>query len=123
MIGDKADACIIRGPKLLPPSLRRKMNQFNELHSEEPNWPPREWNIQTTEVQLKSRICPPKTSCVVSDIKGRLNHYTIDNGDFEVHPLDFPVEFKSEYIPYQYTTTIKSIDDDEMDRILKFFHL
>ena len=28
----KDDACIIRGPKFLPPSLRRNMNQFNDLH-------------------------------------------------------------------------------------------
>ena len=35
-IGHKADACIIRGPKFLPPSLRRNMNQFNELHVDEP---------------------------------------------------------------------------------------
>ena len=40
-IGYKADACIIRGPKFLPPSLRRKMNQFNALHGDEPTEPPR----------------------------------------------------------------------------------
>ena len=34
IIGHKADACIIRGPKFLPPSLKRKMNQFNALHGE-----------------------------------------------------------------------------------------
>ena len=33
-IGHKADACIIRGPKLLPPSLRIKMNKFNALHGD-----------------------------------------------------------------------------------------
>ena len=31
-IGDKAHACIIRGPEKLPSSLRRKMNQLNSLH-------------------------------------------------------------------------------------------
>ena len=41
-IGHKADACIIRGPKFLPPSLRIKMNQFNALHGDEPKEPPRE---------------------------------------------------------------------------------
>ena len=35
-IGHKDDACIIRGPRFLPPSLRRKMNQFNALHGDEP---------------------------------------------------------------------------------------
>ena len=32
----KSDSCIIRGPKFLPPSLRRKMNQYNALHSDKP---------------------------------------------------------------------------------------
>ena len=48
IIGHKADACIIRGPKSLPQSLRRKMNQFNTLHCDEPTDPPIEWNIKPT---------------------------------------------------------------------------
>ena len=40
-IVNKADACIICGPKFLPPSLRRNMNQFNALHGDEPKKPPR----------------------------------------------------------------------------------
>ena len=36
IIRDKADACIICGPKFLSPILRRNMNQFNTLHGEEP---------------------------------------------------------------------------------------
>ena len=36
IIGHKADECIIPGPKSLSPSLRRKMNQFNALHTDEP---------------------------------------------------------------------------------------
>ena len=40
-IGQKSDACIIRGPKFLPPSLRRKTNQFSALHGDETNKPPR----------------------------------------------------------------------------------
>ena len=35
-IGHKANACIIRGPKILLPSLRRKMNQLNALRGGEP---------------------------------------------------------------------------------------
>ena len=35
--GHKADACIICGLKFLSPSLRRKINNFNALHGEEPN--------------------------------------------------------------------------------------
>ena len=41
IIGQKSDACIIRGPKFLPPSLRRNMNQLNALHGDEPKDPPR----------------------------------------------------------------------------------
>ena len=33
-IGHKADACIIRGQKFLPPSLRRNTNQLNALHGD-----------------------------------------------------------------------------------------
>ena len=40
-IGHKSDACIIRGTKFLPPSLRRKMNQFNALHGDKRKEPPR----------------------------------------------------------------------------------
>ena len=36
-IGHKSYDCIIYGTKFLPPSLRRKTNQFNALHGEETN--------------------------------------------------------------------------------------
>ena len=85
-IGNKDYSCIIRGPKFLLPSLRRKMNQFNDIHGEEPNDPPRDWNRQTPADHFKSITSPPKISPVVSAIMGRLNNYAIDNGDFEVHP-------------------------------------
>ena len=42
-IGHKDDACIIRGPKFLSPSLIRKMNNVNAVRGDEPNEPPREW--------------------------------------------------------------------------------
>ena len=45
-IGHKYDVCIIRGPKSLPTSLRINMNQFNTLHGNETNEPPREWNTK-----------------------------------------------------------------------------
>ena len=38
-IGQKDDACIIRGPKLSPPSIRRNTKQFNALHGDEPTGP------------------------------------------------------------------------------------
>ena len=53
---------------------------------------------------------------------GRVKHNTIENGDIEVHPSEFPVEFNSELVSYTDTTPIKSIDDDEMDHLLEFFH-
>ena len=53
---------------------------------------------------------------------GRLNHHEIDNGFAEVQYSEFPVEFNFESVPYPDTTPIKSIDDDEMDHILKLFH-
>ena len=53
---------------------------------------------------------------------GRLNRHVIDNGDIEVNPSDFPVEFNSEYVPDIDTTIIKQIDDDWMDHILELFH-
>ena len=51
-----------------------------------------------------------------------LNHRDIDNGDFYVHPSEFPFESNSEYVPDPDNTPIKSIDDDEMDHLLEFFH-
>ena len=59
---------------------------------------------------------------MVSAIIGRLNHHSIYNGDVEVHPSEFPLKSNSESVPDQYTTTIKSIDDDEMDHLLVLFH-
>ena len=66
------------------------MNQFNALHGEEPNKAPREWNNQPTVDNFKYSTSTPKTSSVVSDIMGRLNHHTIHNGDIEINPLEFP---------------------------------
>ena len=79
--GHKADACIIRGPKLLPPSLRIKMNQFNALHGDEQKEPPREWNSQPPAAHFKSKSSPSRTNPLVSAIMGKLNHHSIDNGD------------------------------------------
>ena len=95
-IGHKPDACIIRGPKFLPPSLRRNMNQFNALHGDEKNNPPSEWNSQPPADHFKSRTSPSKTNPVVSAIMGRLNHHAINNGDVKVPTSEFPVEFISE---------------------------
>ena len=64
-IGRNADDCIIRGPKFLPPSLIRNMNQFNALHGEESNEPPREWNSQPPADNFKSINYPPNNIPVV----------------------------------------------------------
>ena len=98
------------------------MDQFNTLHVEEPNEPTRECNIQPPAYHFKSTTSPPKTSPVVSDIMGRLNHNAIDNGDVAVHPSEFPDESNSESFPDPNITLIKSIDDDEMKHIHAFFH-
>ena len=98
------------------------MNQLNALHCDEPTDPPRECNIYPLEAHFKPRTSPPKTSPVVSDIMGRINHHAIDNGYVEVHPSDFRIEPNSEYVSDPDTTPIKSIDDDEMDHLLEVFH-
>ena len=106
MIGNKDYACIIRGPKFLPPILRRKINQFNSFHGGEPTEPPRKWNSQPPSGHFKSSTSPPKTSPVVSAIMGRLNHHDIDGGDVEVQPSEFPVEYNSEYVTDTDTTPL-----------------
>ena len=46
IIGDKSDSYIIRGPKCLPSSFKQNMNQYNDIHGDEPTETPREWNIK-----------------------------------------------------------------------------
>ena len=98
------------------------MNQFNDLHGDEIPELKREWNIQPPESQFKSCNCPLKTSTVVSATMWRLDHHDIDDGDVEVHPSYFPIKYNYESVPNPNTTPIKSIDDDEMDRLLEIFH-
>ena len=82
------------------------MNQFNVIHGDEPNDPPREWNIQLPAHHFKSSKYTPKTSPVVSDITGRLDHHAIDNVYDEVHPSDFPFKSNYESVPDTDTTAI-----------------
>ena len=84
----KADACIIRGPK---PSLRRNINQFNALSSEEPNETMRECNSQPPADHFKYITSPYNNSPLVSVITGRLNHHSVANDAVEVHPSYFSV--------------------------------
>ena len=86
-IWDKADSWIIRGPKLLPPSIRRNKNQSNILHSKESNALSRECNSQTPAAHFKYRTFPPKAIPMVSSIMGRLNCHTINNCGVEVYLL------------------------------------
>ena len=111
-IGHKADACIIRGPEFLPLSLRRKMNQFNAIHCDEPKEPPREWNSQPPAVHFKSRSSPFRTNPVVYYIMGKLNNHAIDNGDVKIPTSDVPVESNYDSVPDPDTTPIKSIYDN-----------
>ena len=53
---------------------------------------------------------------------GKPNHHGIDNGDVKIPTSDVPVESNYDSVPYPDTTPIKSIDDDEMDNLLEFFH-
>ena len=86
-IGNKAESCIIHGPKYPPTSLRINMNQFNALCGDEPTEPPIEWNSQPPEYHFKFRIYPTKTSLLVSDLTWRLNHHAMYNGDVEAFRL------------------------------------
>ena len=98
------------------------MNHLNALNGEEPNEPPRNWNVQPQPAHFKYRTSTPNTSPLFSDIMGRLNHHAIDNCNVEVHTSEFKVEFNPGYVPDPKATPIKSIDDDEMDHILEFYH-
>ena len=53
---------------------------------------------------------------------GILNHHAIYNVDVEFHPSYFPFGFNPESVPDPDTTTVKSIDDDEMDHLLEFYY-
>ena len=72
------------------------MNQLNPRHGDETTDPPQEWNSQHIEDHFKYRTSPPKTSPMVLDIVGRMNHHAIDNGDVEVNPSEFLFESNSE---------------------------
>ena len=52
----------------------------------------------------------------------RLNHRDIDNGNVQVYPSEFPVEYNPQSVIYIDTTHIKSIDDDKFDHLLGLFH-
>ena len=80
MIGHKDDSCIFCGPNFLSPSLRINRNKSNALYGDEPAEPPREWNNQPPVVHIKYHTRHCKTSHVVLDIMGRLNHRVVDNG-------------------------------------------
>ena len=53
---------------------------------------------------------------------GKLNHHAIYNGDVKISTSDVPVESNYESVPDPNNNLIKSIDDDEMDHLLEFFH-
>ena len=53
---------------------------------------------------------------------GGLNHNSIDIGDIDVRPSEFPVESNSESVPDSDTTLIKSMYDDKTDHLLEISH-
>ena len=59
---------------------------------------------------------------MISYIMGKLNHHVIDNGDVKISTSDVSLESNYDSVPDPYTTTIKSIDDYEMDHLLEVFH-
>ena len=99
------------------------MNRLNELHGENTNEPPHEWNSKNTEVQFKPHNSAPNHSIVVSDITGRLNNNEVDNGGVEVYLLYYPLEYTSDSVPDPDNTPINSIGDDELGKIMELSHL
>ena len=71
----------------------KRMKQSNILHGDYPTELTRECNSQPPVAHFKSNIFPPKTSPVVLAIMGRLTHSTIYNGNVEIYPSYFPVEY------------------------------
>ena len=122
MIVHKADACIIRGPKFLLPSLIINMDQFNAFHGEETNELPREWNNQPPEYQLKSKTSTLNTSPMVSSIRGVFNHHAVDNGDVEFYTSDYPLKSTYDSITDPDTAPTNSIDDDKTVQLPGLFH-
>ena len=98
------------------------MNQFNSLRNYESDETPRECNGQPPEVHFKSITSPPKTSTIILDIMVRVKHDAIDYGDVRVRPSDYTFESIYKCVPDPETNPIKSIDDDEMDQLLKLLY-
>ena len=53
---------------------------------------------------------------------GKHNRHAIDNGDVKITTSYVPFESNYDSVTDPDTTPIKSIDDDEMDHLLEFFH-
>ena len=51
-----------------------------------------------------------------------LNNHAIDNSDAEIHTLEHRIESTSESVTYTDTTLVKSIDNNDMEQLLKFFY-
>ena len=100
---------------LLPTHIHIKNNQLNEFHGETPHKSPKYCTRTPPAVNFKSQASTSRHSTekrhsdIVSYIIGKLNNYTIDNGDIEVYP--------SESMPDLDKTPINSDENDEMDHI------
>ena len=53
---------------------------------------------------------------------GEINHRVIDNSDAKILTSDSSVEYNYESVPDTDNTPIKSINDDEIDHLLRLFH-
>ena len=53
---------------------------------------------------------------------GKINHRAIYNVDVKITASEVPTESNYDSVPDPDTTPIKSIDDDEIDHLLEFFH-
>ena len=52
-----------------------------------------------------------------------LNHHSIDHGDVEIHTSNYLLEYTSGSVTDPDNTSIKSINNDKMDKLLELFYL
>ena len=98
------------------------MNQFNIIHDDWPTESQRDWNIQTTEVNLKYLNYTSKTSPMVLTLMRRLNNHVVDNSDVKVYNSGYALKLTHNSITGPYNTPIKLIYDGEMNQLLKLFY-
>ena len=92
-----------QGSKFISFKSPNKEENYNTVHGDKPNDPPKEWTINSPAVHLNYQTSTPRTSndkihiTVVSGLIGKMNHNS-GCGDIEVYPY--------KYMPYPYTTGV-----------------